>query len=202
MAGSPRREYDREFRVLDQMLTMHSLLRDRLQRHALMLTVAILALSIAATAASFGAGEPQLRVLWITARVQAWVGLLTTIIFFLTLIDLRVDWKQRAGAHAEAARRLGELKARFRAAMGTEAEVEGAAELKAGYDRTMAGLVPIPERLFLKLKAKHLRKVEISKLLDRHAGAPLMYLRARVVIKGLTAKSPKTEGPGGPPDTS
>ena len=83
-------ELRRKRRVLDQMLTGHSLLRDLYERRALILTLLILGLSIVATSVAFLSGESTVSILGVRARVQTWVGVLTATIFFLTLVDLCV----------------------------------------------------------------------------------------------------------------
>src|SRR5437879_2833536 len=119
------------------MLTGHSLLRDRYERRALVLTLLILGLSIVATSVACFSGESTVSILGIQARVQVWVGVLTATIFFLTLVDLRVDWRQRAGAHDDAARRLGRLKGVFRVAVVHDGVVDaGGVDLNADYDST------------------------------------------------------------------
>jgi hypothetical protein len=181
-------ELGRKRRVLDQMLTGHSLLRDLYQRRALILTLLILGLSIVATAVAFLSGESTVSILGVRARVQTWVGVLTATIFFLTLVDLRVDWRQRAGAHDEAARQLGRLKGVFRVAIVRDGVVEaGGVDLNADYDATMEQLPPIPDKRFLSVKAKHKRKVRASKLLDKHAGAPVWYVRLLAMWQGVRA---------------
>lgn len=189
-------ELRRKRRVLDQMLTGHSLLRDRYERRALILTLLILALSIVATSVAFLSGESTVSILGIRARLQIWVGVLTATIFFLTLIDLRVDWRQRAGAHDDAARRLGRLKGIFRVAVIRDGVVDaGGVDLNADYDSTMEQLLPIPDKRFLWVKAKHTRKVRASKLLDEHAGAPVWYVRLLAMWQGIRAV-PEAEGEG------
>jgi hypothetical protein len=179
-------EFSRKRRVLDQMLTGHSLLRDRYKRHALALSLLTLALSIVATSIAFLSGESMFSVLGVQARAQIWIGSLTTILFFLTLVDLLVHWRERAGAHADAVQRLGRLKGMFRmATIHDDRVVATGIDLSIEYDRTMEQLPPIPERLFLWMKAKHIRKVQVSKLLDTHAGAPLSYVYLLAYLEGV-----------------
>jgi hypothetical protein len=178
-------EFRRKRRVLDQMLTGHSLLRDRYERRALVLTLLVLALSIVATSVAFLSGS-TLSILGIQARVQVWVGVLSAVIFFLTLVELRVDWRQRAGTHGDAARRLGRLKSIFRAAAVHDDVVDaGKTDLNLEYDTTMEQLTPIPDNRFLWVKAKHTRKVRASMLLDKHPGAPLWYIRLLAMWHGI-----------------
>jgi hypothetical protein len=195
-------EFHRKRRVLDQMLSGHSLLRDRYERRALVLTLLVLGLSIVATSVAFLSGEATVSIVGIKARVQIWVGVLTALIFFLTLVDLRVDWRQRAGSHDEAARRLGRLKGLFRVATVRDGVVDTAGrDLNLEYDTTMDELPPIPESRFLWVKAKHTRKVRASNLLDHHAGAPVWYVRWLAMWHGIRGvEQPSTQASADAPE--
>jgi hypothetical protein len=179
-------EYDRMWGVLDMTLSGHSLLRDRYRRRDTALVLLVLALSIVATGTAFLAGEHTVKIGPFSARLAVWLGILTSLIFFLTLFDLVVDWRQRAWAHEEAADRLGELKAGFRSVTRDGNVVEtGSVDLTGEYQRAMDATIRIPERQFLRVKAAHQRKVAVSKLISSHPGAPLPYLRLLAYCKGL-----------------
>lgn len=172
-----RQEYDRMWHVLDLSLTAHSSLRDRYRRREVSVTVAVMALSILATGFAFVPEIEHLHIGPITARLGVWLGILTSLIFFLALLDLTLDWRRCSWAHDDAARRLGVLKGEFRAATVSEGAVDsGSLDLRTRYEEVMAAVRPIPERQFLRLKAKHARKIVVSKLIDSHPGAPLVYL--------------------------
>jgi hypothetical protein len=187
-------EFWRKERVLDQSITGHAFLRDLYERRALLLTLLILALSIAATATAFLAGDTPVTIVGIRARTQVWVGLLTSLIFFLSLVDLRVDWRQRAGAHGEAVRRLGRVKAIFRGVTIVDDEVDATGvDLDFEYESAMDQVPPIPEKWFLRAKAKHLRKVAASQLLSSHPGAPAWLMKLRVTWIGMRGKSSRPD---------
>lgn len=179
-------EYNRRFRVLDQMLTMHSIERDRFTRRSTALTLTIIALSIVATMVAFISGERDVDLGIATTSVQTAVGLLSAFIFFLGLLDLKVDWRQRAWSHQQAADRLSALKATYRAATtsGDEVSLDGV-DLLHDYDIAMESIVAVPDRRFLALKARHKRKVAISRLLDTRPGTPVWWLRLTLLADGL-----------------
>jgi hypothetical protein len=192
-------EYRRKFRVLDQMLTAHSTLRDRYRRRSVGLTLAVLALSVAATAVAFISGEKTVDIGIFSWHLQAVAGLLTVVIFLLALLDLVVDWRRDSWGHDDAARRLGELKLRFRGATLTDDAVDtGAMDLADEYERTMNAIVPVPDSSFLKLKAKHKRKIAISQMLDTEPGVPIWLLRLRLMWRDSRSKpvsAPRKELP-------
>jgi hypothetical protein len=195
----PRRigsaEYDRMWRVLDMALSGHAMLRDRYQRRDRALVLVVLALSVIATALAFLSGDSKIEIGPLSARLAVWLGALTTMIFFLTLVELVVGWRQKAWAHDEAAKRLAQLKVRFRSVGRSGDVVEtGAVDLFAEYHQTMAAVPPISERQFLPVKAAHVRKVAVSKQISSHPGAPLLYLRLLAMIRGIR-NSPSEDEP-------
>jgi len=176
------RELTRMWRVVDQMTTAHAVLRDRYRAWSLSLTLAILALSIVATALGF-AGEPEVDFI-VTARLPVFVGALTCVIFFLTLVDLQFDWRSKARSHSDAAAELARLKTLLRDA---KARVDAGehVDLAEQYQRTMDSLLDVPDRKFLRMKARHCRKVELSKRISARPETPVWLHRVRLLLEGL-----------------
>lgn len=178
------------WRVLDMTITGHSILRDRFQRRERAITLTIMALSIVVASLAFVNGQSRVTLLGKEANLATWVGSLSAGIFFLALLDSLVDWKRSAWAHEDAALRLSELKSKFRRAIVEEDTVEtGGIDLRSEYEATMENVAVIPESTFLALKAKHLRKVAVSRLIDDHPGAPLAFVRLVAMWRGLRCRS-------------
>jgi hypothetical protein len=175
-------ELSRMWRVADQMTTAHSILRDRYRAWSLGLTLAVLALSVLATALGF-AGEPELTLI-VRAKLPTWVGALACVIFFLTLVDLQLDWRSKARSHADAARQLAALKTVLRDA---DVRLKASEDVEVGdeYQRTMEGLIEIPDRKFLRFKARHQRKVEISKRISARPETPVWLHRVQLLLEGV-----------------
>jgi hypothetical protein len=179
-------EYERMWRVLDMTLSGHSLLRDRYRRRETALVLIVLTFSIAATAAAFLADERTVKIGPLHGRLTVWLGLLTTLIFFLTLFDLVIDWREKAWKHEQSADRLGNLKTLFRSVTVVGGMVDaGETDLATEYQQAMDLTARIPERQFLRIKAKHERKVALSKMISAHPGAPLTYLRCLAIYRGI-----------------
>jgi hypothetical protein len=143
-------------------------------------------LSIAATSFAFLSGDLIVHLGETAIRLPTILGILTATIFLLTLLETIVGWRRKAWSHERAAHVLAELKATMRGATKDGDLVStGRVDLSALYERTMASLPEIPESQFLVLKARHHRKVLVSKLIDRHKGAPLVYVRGLALIQGL-----------------
>jgi len=183
-----RKEFDRQRRVLDQSLSAHRHLAERFDRRAKRLILAILILSVLATALAFAGEGHELSLLSASASLPTWAGVLSTVVFALALIDLQVRWGAKAGRHEDGARRLAILKGQFRSATVHGEQVDsGALDLEAEYWDVMTSIEPIPDALFLTLKARHVRKVAQSKLLDGAPGGPVPLIRLKVRLQGIKA---------------
>jgi hypothetical protein len=178
-------EFRRKFRVLDQMLSQHGDMRDRYRALATGLTLLIMFFSILALMFALVANEEDVTLLGITWAGYKWLAVLAGVTFFLSVVDLVVDWPRKAWAHDDATKRLGELKSKFRRARVEDGVDAHGLDLDQEYDATMAVLVEIPNKRFNSLKARHRRKIAISTMLDDHPGAPVRYLRWRLFCSGV-----------------
>ena len=170
------------YRIIDMVLTMHSVLRDRYSRRALWADLLLLLISIVLNALVFL--DPSildaLRIGRDASRVA--IGICSVLLFFLSLVVWRVDWKERGQTHAQAAEALGKLKLDCRSLL--QAASVPADRLRQQVETcvwVLSGLPKIPEDQFVKLKAAHKRKVKLSQLLDSYPGAPVLVLRARMM---------------------
>jgi hypothetical protein len=174
-------EFERQRRVLDQMITAHGTLRDRLARLGLAQDVLVLVLStgLAASALLDPVLWPRF---WLTPEGGRIVlGIVSTLVFASTVVDLRVRWKERAGAHGLAAQALSELKATARL-IDPAAAPDAAREWTAEVAQVLKTTPALSESQFLRLKSRHLRKVALSELIDKHPGASPTLLRIRLVV--------------------
>jgi hypothetical protein len=143
-------------------------------------------LSIVATGFAFLSTDTPITVGSTSLQLATLLGILTMLTFFLALLDLIVDWRGRAAAHDDATARMADLKGQLRGVTLSDDSVDaGDVDLRASYEHTMSSIVAIPESQFLAMKAKHHRKIALSKLIDVHPGAPLLYLRMLAVLHGL-----------------
>lgn len=173
-------EFDRQRRLVDQMSTMHSLMRDKCRLDSTVILCVLLSASALATAFAFAAGDDEVSLAGISAERVTWLGWFAILIFVLTLVDLVVDRRGAATRHGDALRQLAILKAEYRARPDPSELVTGIGPLTERYQTVMDALPPIPERQFNSLKAKHLEKVEISRYLSAHPGLSVRKARAAV----------------------
>jgi hypothetical protein len=173
-------ELRRQRRLVDQGLTMQARLRDRDQLVGTSLLCAILALSVVGVAFAFAGADHTVTLVGITAARTTWLGWLAVGTLILVLVELVVDRRGAAQRRSDAVRVLGALKAEYRVPPAAGDEVAAAARMSERYAQAMETVPEVPERSFNRLKAAHLRKVEISKLLSEQPG--MSYRQARALV--------------------
>jgi hypothetical protein len=175
-----RDELERIARVADMLCSGHSDLRDRYLVRALALDLAILSASTWLVALSFV--EPKINVsltpfAW---DPQIWIGMLGAVVFFLSVLQLKTDWKGRADAHRRTSDIYAEVKreTRFLLSARTIEEIEWR-RILAKYDMATSVGIAMPETEFLAQKRRHRIKVEISRHLDQRPSTSIAMLRIR-----------------------
>lgn len=183
-----RKELLRQFRVIDMMLTMHSALRDRYARLARGLDIVLVATSILLSGFVF-ADDRVMEMLGLDpARTRMGIGLASLVLVIASVIGLVVDWKGARERHARAAGVLAHLKTESRLIVsgGAEASPEQIRGRWRENSLAVAGLPEVPERHFHRLKARHLRKIALSRLMDAKEGLPVWILRLMLVWRAIT----------------
>lgn len=167
------KELKRIFRVIDMMTTMHSILRSRYRFFSLSVDLLILFCSVILCAAVFL--DPDiLKTLSISpASSKVVLGITSIIVFLLSLVQLRVNWKGKSELFDGSLETLCKLKSECGILLesSNSSEEEILRQCK-NYNETLAKLPKIQDRLFPKLKAKHKRKVELSKYIDTRPESP------------------------------
>jgi|GEM_PF-2562280 len=176
-------ELTRVRRVADQSCSAHARLRDRYKSLATVLDTVVLCASAWVTALALVDPAFALRLTPAGMPSTLWIGLLSIAVFVATLVQLRLDLKGKADAHRRAFEAQSEIKY---AANDAEQHAGDADRLAAVYGKVALAAavgVSIPEKEFLPQKALHLRKVEISKLLDKRPFASLALVRLRLWLR-------------------
>lgn len=180
-------ELQRQYRVLKQTLSMHTMLRDRYASLSLGLDIVLLAGSLVLCGAAFVADDLLHGVGFTESVTKAVMGGASLLVFFAALLGLRVGWKGKAETHRHAVDRLSEVLSGFREARQGDGSWQDtcADDLSRSYWSAMSNVTWIPSKSFDALKARHLRKVEISKLMDRSPGCPFCLVRFMVLWKAI-----------------
>ena len=175
-----RSELERQVRLIDQALTMQASLRDRDGRLTFGYAIAIAVLSTVGVAFAFATTTDTLVLFGIVADRTTWLGWLALAAALLGAVDLVTDRRGAARRRGEAVALLAALKSDYREALSGEVDAEGATRLGNRYVDVITRVPEIPERLFNRLKARHLLKVEVSRELSTHPGIASGRARRRV----------------------
>ncbi len=182
-----KEENERQYRVIDQMLTMHSSFRDRMERRAFWLNTALIASSLFLTVFSF-VGDDLLRALSLDPALTRFVlGLVAVVVLICSITEFRVDWRSVAGRHTEAVSRLARMKAKYRQSFTDTGgyDPQANAILTSECDNMMSNLSTIPDRWFNVLKAEHWFKRLLSERISQYPKTPRWVLRLQLRIEGL-----------------
>jgi hypothetical protein len=180
-----REEIERIQRVSDQLCTAHAALSDRFSRRAVLLDILVLILSALVTALAFL--DPKLLHRFVPEYLDPAlaVGVFGLFVFCLTLVQIKTDWRGRSERHKRSLKMYAEVK---REAGYLLASIENTPprefqRLVARYDMASDVGSGIPEVEFLRLKQKHLTKVEISRLLDKKPAASIILTKLQLLIR-------------------
>jgi hypothetical protein len=177
-----RKELERIHRVSDMLCTGHASLRDRYARWALAVDLAILGLSTWLVTLVFVQPRINTSLTPFSLDPQIWAGLLASVTLFLSIVQIKVEWKGLSDAHGRSCtmyagvhREVGYL-----LASGRDLTEEAYRRLLSRYDMAIAVGVHVPEGQFLRQKRRHEVKVEISRHLDTHPAASIFLTRVKL----------------------
>src|ERR1700691_3037809 len=176
-----RQEMERIRRVADMLATAHAGLRDRYGCLATVLDLGVMALSTWLTAIVFIEPRINLKLTPFGIDPQLWVGFLGIFTFFLSIVQLRVDWKGRSDAHQRSFDLYSEVKRECGYLLASQETLtaDNCQRVLSRYDLATEVGTALPEGDFLRQKQRHLEKIAISRHLDTHPFASLLLLRLR-----------------------
>ncbi|MDE2716883.1 MAG: hypothetical protein OXI33_07695 [Chloroflexota bacterium] len=181
-------EVKRQFGVVDLMLSSHAILRDRYTRIGLVMSIGLIAMSLFLSVVALIDDAVFRQVGLDAAKTRILLAVPSIVILVVSITDLIVDWRSRGRRHGESAELLAQLKAKYRSKPWTEVYDQSIEMgLTDMYNRTMERLIPIPDRQFNRLKARHRFKQFLSQATDENPRAPVWFLRVVLRVKGAWA---------------
>lgn len=168
---------------------MHHSLRDSYHFRAQFGEIGLLAASVVFLITTF-AGTDFYRTIGFPPELSKIIlGLASGVAFIFSLALLVFDWGGSAARHQDAAKKWSDVISRFRDARTQNGDwpEEVTDDLSAAYADASRNTVAIPDKKFNKLKIQYLLKVEVSKLAQKHPGAPRFLLWFLVRVKGSYA---------------
>lgn len=182
-----KRELTRQFRVLRQTLSMHTMLKDRYKKLAGVIDIILLACAVVFCATTFTSDNVFSLIGLSPENVRFILGVASIFAFFASLVTLRVGWKGKVALHREAEQKLTNALQLFRELRRDDETwpQERSSDLHCAYWEAMKNIIDIPAKKFVGLKSRHLRKVQISKMLDDLPGCPVIVLRLILLYRSI-----------------
>ena len=189
----PERETKRQYRVLQQTLSAHALLRDDYARNARWAKIILTAFSILFCATTF-AGDRFYTTLGIDPDGGRFVvGLISIAAVIVSVTLLIVDWEGRSARHKEDVETWSAALKEFRRYKGDDDSwpADRRTHLNTVYWEADRDSSIIPTRRFNALKSRHLRKVAVSELKSDYPGCPRillsLFLRSRDTYRAFNS---------------
>lgn len=188
-------EIKRIRRVSDMLCSGHASLRDRYERRALLLDIAILCLSSWLVGLTFVDPATSAKLTPFEIDPKLWIGLLGIGTFTLTLVQMKTDWKARSDVHGRTVKFYAEVKREASYALSSN-DFSAASRRKvvSSYELASTAGAVIPDKEFLAQKRKHKIKVEISRQLDVTPAAWPWLIRLKMLWMHNTSNGGNGDG--------
>ena len=170
-------------RKVDQAITGHSILRDRYSGRSTVLNLVLLVLSAVITFMAFASKATVEAVFPEFLQNEHALPIFALLMFVITIVEVRVGWKEKSASHGEAANALSSFKHELQKAIGESAGGLEVARFFTNYQYVNSSITKIPDSEFLQLKKAHKKKVEICVLLDQYPGASITLLKVKVFLR-------------------
>lgn len=175
-----KEELERKYRVTSMMISMHSVLHHRYKTKSLVGSIFFLLTAIILNAFIFFDYDYLEFVGLTTVCIKNIVSILSFLIFLLSIVFMLVDWSKKGEQHLQAINQLSRILNELRSILriNDSSILKYKSELFDELYNQMNETIPkIPDRKFNYLKARHYKKVEISKFIDKHKGKPYFVIR-------------------------
>lgn len=186
-------EIERQKRVIDMMLTMHSILKYRYLHLSSIFENTLIVSSVILNALVFVDNKYISSISHISEdNLKFIIGAASIIVFAISIVLIQVKWKEKAENHSKAGIHLFSLVQTCREILGMddgEDKAKATKEFNSEYTQVMNLIVKIPDNKFNSLKLKHRKKIELSKLIDKHPGSLLVILKIKLFISSFKEKS-------------
>jgi len=190
--STAKEEVQRIKRVSDQLCTCHSILGDRFRRRAHILTTIIFASSTWMLALVFV--EPTIGKKLSPYGIDhtLWIGVLSIITFFVSILELLLNWRECAERHEQSLEYYAGIKQFCKQLLSQDIISDTEYNhLQHRYMLASEMCESVSDRDFIKLKQKHLKKIALSKYLDKYPHTLLPLLSLRLFLKDTFIKLPK-----------
>lgn len=170
-----KEELERKYKVINMMISMHSFLYHRFKTKTLVGNIFFLLTAIILNVFLFFDYDYLSFTGFSVNSIKNIISISSFLIFLLSVVFILIEWSKKCEQHLQAVNNLSRLINELRSILKIEDSsiLTHKSELfNELYNQINETITKIPDRKFNKLKAKHYKKVELSKFIDRHKGKP------------------------------
>jgi len=173
-------EISRTRKTADLLCSAHGKLRDKFRQRALLLDVLLLIASSFLVLHVLADKNFLEKINIFGVEYNNLLSGLSILVFVLSVLELRVDWKGQAQAHSKSYALYAEVKRELGYLQGSTRLIKAdVRRVMSKYDMASELGTNISEKDFLKLKQNHREKIELSKYLDTHPSANILLTRLK-----------------------
>ena len=178
-------ELKREYRLSKQIVAMHFSLCDDYKFYSKFSEIILLSASVIFLSTTFADSQLFTSLGFEPKLAKLFLGITSVFAFICSLALMLLRWPEKAALHKESAEKWGYVVNKFRSHKLSDGTwpAANAIELNDAYINASENTIDIPDKKFNKLKAKYLKKIEISKLISKHPGVPYFISWSIIVIK-------------------
>ena len=182
-----KKELKRKYKIINMMISMHSIMYYNFKTKQLTGNIFFLIMAIILNIFIFFDFEHLKFLNLKESSIKYIISISTFVIFLLSVIFLLIEWGKKSERHKQAMNQLSRLLNELRSIMEISNSISNSKldlfnEL---YIQTFETTPKIPDKKFNNLKAKHYRKIELSKFIDNHKGKPFFVIRILFLFKSI-----------------
>ncbi|MDV7341802.1 hypothetical protein RYZ26_19535 [Terasakiella sp. A23] len=177
-------EINRIEKVSNLLVTCHSILSSRYLRRAFLLNLISTLFSAVLAILIFAPQELLSKINPTGFDNTMFMGCLAAVLFLLSLVEMKVAWKEKGSFHKDAANAYSRVKLEIRASY-RDGKIDDAKMQDISTKYSLIGEMhpPVPDDQFVKLKKKHKLKIEVSKYLDKNPAANIFLVHIKLWIR-------------------
>lgn len=181
------KEIDRQYRVLRQTLSMHSMLRDEYAWKAKLSKISLLGCSVIFCVTTLASDDLYKTFSIVPSGGHIILGIASVVAFILSLMLMIIDLKGQAALHRQAAERWSDVLAKYRKFRNEDDTWPEAVrtDLDFIYWEADRYSVKIPANRFNGLKSRYLRELAVSELKSSYPGCPILFLNIFVRYRSI-----------------
>jgi len=175
-----KEELERKYKVINMMITMHSILHQRFKTKSLIGSIFFLLISIILNVFIFSDYDYISFTGLGIESIKHIIAISSFLIFLLSVIFMLVEWSKKSEQHLQAINQLSRLLNELRSILKLEDSTVLANKVELFdelYNQTNETIPKIPDNKFNYLKAIHYKKVELSKFIDKQKGKPYFVIK-------------------------